>query len=169
MTQPNDDPVQFNHAVMLAERLVRSKGNLAALTRADAPEALIASARATVSGRVLELNSNELAQSLLPQVRTVIAMREARRDYLNRQTLVGHYHTYFDDLYTELACSPHPEEDVAAYDAPEQACEVLAQAIRANNHLRAVGTVVHILHFIMKDLTEREEELPPVPPQYKVP
>jgi hypothetical protein len=154
----------FNQAVMLAESLVTSERTLAAV-RLYASKGIIAEARECVGDKMARLLSNRLAEILLPQARKRIVMREARKDYLTCKTFAGACLTYFDDWYADSA---QPGSEIAKYDTPEKALNVLEDAIRTNNQLCTVRTLMDILQFIVDDLADRTDDLPPPPARYKI-
>lgn len=153
-------------AIRLAESLVRSEMRLAQLKSLNAPEGCISAEREIVGGRMGHVMGSELAERLLPQARTVLAMRQHRLDYLNRNTYLGECHDRLDSIFVELA---HSETIDADIESRGQALNVLETAIRAGRRGNIAAALVTICEFAINDLTFAQEELPPLPPLYSFP
>jgi hypothetical protein len=153
-------------AIARAERMIRSEERLASLKAHNAPESVITYAREIVGQNMGNLVSDELAEQLLPQARNIAAMRDDRLRYLSSNTFLGSCKTRFEDLFIDFA---HQGGEPDQFETNEEALDVLERAIRSGNQLTIVGTISNILDFIEQDLVYRDEELPPLPPQYSIP
>src|ERR1017187_7658327 len=97
-----------------------------------------------------------------------VGMRHDRLQYLSSNTFLGSCKTRFEDLFLDFA-HQGGELNLDQFETNEEALDVLERAIRSGNQLTIVGTIANILDFIEQDLVYRDEELPPLPPQYSIP
>ena len=155
-------------AIKRAERMIRSEERLTSLKAHNAPESVITYEREIVGENMGNLVSDELAEQLLPQARNIAAMRHDRLQYLSSNTFLGSCKTRFEDLFLDFA-HQGGELNLDQFETNEEALDVLEKAIRCGNQLTIVGTIGNILDFIEQDLVYRDEELPPLPPQYSIP
>ena len=153
-------------AIARAERMIRSEERLTSLKAHNAPESVITYEREIVGQNMGNLVSDKLAEQLIPQARNIAAMRHDRLQYLSRNTFLGSCKTRFEDLFIDFA---HQDGELDPFDTKEEALDVLERAIRSGNQITIVGTIANILDFIAQDLVYRDEELPPLPPQYSIP
>lgn len=156
----------YDEAIRLAESLVRSEMRLEQLKKLNAPEGCISAEREIVGERMDHVMSSKLAERLLPQARTVLAMRQHRLDYLYRNTYLGQCHDCVDSLFVELA---HSEPIDADIESRGQALDILKAAIRSGHRGNIAAVLVTIFEFIVSDLTFAKEELPTLPPLYEIP
>lgn len=163
MTTKND----YRDAIAAAESLVRSELRLAKLKSLNAPVGCLSTEREVVGDRMSNIVLNELALKLLPQARNILSMREKRLEFLMHRTFLGQCHDKVDDLFVEFAHSC--EETDEEYETRQEALDVLAKALRTGDGSNACAVLVNIFEFIANDLLFRTEELPPLPPPYKLP
>jgi hypothetical protein len=166
MKNDDKDRTRTINAIKSAESLVRSEMRLTNLAKLNAPPTIISEEREVVGGRMADIISDDLAQQILPQARQILLMREMRVEYLHRNTLLGKCHDHFDTLFNELAHSC--DIDVPCSTVTE-ALKILENAIRSNHEGEVACALLAVLEFVMHDLTFRAEELPPLPPAYRLP
>ena len=156
----------IRHAIARVERMVGSEERLTKMKTLEAPEAVINHEREIIGKHMGNIASDRLAEQLLPQARNIAAMREVRLHYLSNHTFLGSCKARFEDLFIEFA---HHEGDPENFETKEETLDVLEKAIRSGDQVTIVGTISNILDFIGQDMVYRNEELPPLPPQYIIP
>lgn len=166
MKNDSEQEQVIRQAIARAERMVGSEERLTKLKTLEAPEAVINHERENIGQNMGNIFSDQLADKLLPQSRNIAAMREARMQYLSSHTFLGSCKARFEDLFIEFA---HQEGDPENFETKEEALDVLEKAIRSGDQVTIVGTISNILDFIGQDMVYRNEELPPLPPQYIIP
>ena len=152
-------------AIELAEMLAKAERRLTKLQELAAPEPIIASESKLVANRTAQVHANKIAAGILDQARVAVAMAEAREQYLAKNTLLGRYRSFFDDLYTKCAnCGG----ELVEHRVPEETFRVIEEAIHNNNQVCAVWAIKGMFDRALYDLAMRTDEMPPLPPPYTV-
>lgn len=164
-------------SILRAEKMAERELRLNDSKRKKMPPIITDKDRELLGESFGEVVDDRLAEKLLPQARVVVMMRGARGRFIKNKTYIGQLAKNLDDLYEAMGFLEQDLEEiergtVAGHGFPASRKELwrrFVKAIRSGDRRRILRATQFLMIEIHSDILRLSEELPPLPPRYRLP